>query len=137
MRQRFRIHPMARVFDCQRDVRTWTKPGITLGARFVEMDISGLNRQFTAVGHGIASVDHQVHQNLFHLAGIGAHPAQLGVELHHQANIFANQRRQELGHLSHQIVEVQYFRLQHLLAAQCQQLPRQCRSALRRTQNAF
>ena len=49
-----------------------------------------------------------------------------------QRNVLADQASQHFVHGSDELVQAQYLRLQHLLAAECHQLPRQRYRALGR-----
>ena len=57
------------------------------------------------------------------------------MQTRHQLNIFANHPRQHFLHIRDRLIQVQNFRLQHLLAAERQQLLRQRRRPFRRPPN--
>ena len=45
--------------------------GMASGKNFLKFDVSGLDGQPAALGHGIARIYRQVQDHLFHLSGIG------------------------------------------------------------------
>jgi len=98
----------------------------------VEVDVARLDGQPAACGHGIAGVDRQVHQHLLHLAGVGLDATQRRVQGGRQADVLADHPAQERHQAGHHHVEVEYARLQHLLPAERQELPRQGGGPVRR-----
>ena len=45
--------------------------GWSLSVLLVEVDVGGRDGQLAALGHGVAGVDRQVHDDLLDLAGVG------------------------------------------------------------------
>ena len=80
-----------------------------------------------ALGHGVAGVDHQVHHRLLDLPGIDREIPQFGIERRRQRDALADQAAQHRLQVAHDLVQVDDARLQHLLAAEGEQLPRQRR----------
>ena len=96
----------------------------------IEFGVGGFDHQFAAVGHGVARIHRQVHDDLFHLAGVGANDAQVRAGLQHQFDVFANQARQKLAHFFHDAVDVHHAGLKHLHAAEGEELASQRRGAI-------
>ena len=88
----------------------------------IQRDIGGLDGQLAAVGHGVASVHGEVQDHLFDLAGIGFDPAQFLRVDRLQFNILADEAAQHLLQVGNHGVQIQHQRLQHLFAAERQQL---------------
>ena len=88
----------------------------------VEDDAGGANGDFAAVGHGVFGVDHEIHDDLFELSGIGAGAADGGGEMSDELDILADERAQETFHVFHDGVDVDDFEFQVLLAAEREKL---------------
>ena len=71
-------HARARVRDSEQHIVARFQLRITLHALLVERDIGGFQCELAAVGHGIARVHGQVHDDLFNLPGVRLHRAQAG-----------------------------------------------------------
>ena len=71
MRQRLGVHAVAGVAYGEHHVRSG--PGVRSLSKvgLVELNVTGLDDQLAALGHGVAGVDRQVHDHLLHLAGVG------------------------------------------------------------------
>ena len=126
-----RIHAGSVIADRQHDV----PPGLDrdVAARrsaSSSSTLAGLDGQDAALRHGVACIDHQVHKHLFHLPGIGADAAQIGTEHQAQVDILADQPLQHGAETGHQPVQIEHLGLQHLAAAERQQLLGQGGSAL-------
>ena len=72
--------------------------------------------------HGVARVDRQVDHGLFDLRRIGLDVAGLRVEDQRQLDVFADQPPQHLLDVDHHRVDAHDARLDHLAAAEGQQL---------------
>ena len=79
---------------------------------------------------GIARVDREVDEDLLHRRRIDRDVAQIGRQRRHQLHVFADQAAQQLLQLGHQRVDVHHLRLQHLPAAEREQLPGERRRAI-------
>ena len=97
---------------------------------FVECDICSLNGEFAALGHSIASVDREIHDDLVDLTRVGADCAQGRARDHDEIDILANHTGQHLQVLGDGLVQVEHLRSQNLLAAEGEQLTRQGGGAL-------
>src|SRR6266550_4974996 len=108
-----------------------------VGVFLSKLDRSCFNRQDTALGHCISGVDHEVHQHLFDLTGIGLNSFKRQIEFGGELNIFANQSPQHLVHIRDHVIKIDRQRLQNLLAAESQQLPSKIGSAIPSLLNLF
>ena len=89
---------------------------------FVEGDVGGFDDEFAALGHGVAGVDGQVDQDLFHLAQVYFHWVEVLAWDGYQFYILAEETAQHLIHIEHQVVEAYHFWLQELAAGEGQEL---------------
>ena len=97
----------------------------------VELDFGSLDRQLPALRHGVAGVDRQVEQHLLDLARVGSHGAQALLQRRDELDVLADQPSQHLVRVAHDLVQVDDARLEHLLAAEGEELPRQVGRAMR------
>ena len=81
--------------------------------------------------HGVAGVDRQVHDDLLELAGVGAHAAEVLAQRDRQPHVLADEAAEHLLHLLDDVVEVADAGLDHLLAAEGEELAGERRGALR------
>jgi len=97
----------------------------------------GLDRDPAPGGDRIARVDHQVHDHLLDLRGVGVDHPRIRAERDDQLDLLANHPAQHLVHIENQFVDADRPRLPVPWPAELQQLAGQGRSALRRPQNLF
>lgn len=102
---------------------------------FIDHHVGGLDDEAAALRHGVAGVGGEIHQHLADLPGIGAHPAQVFGGDDHQFYILAQHAQQQILHLRDDLVQVEDFRFQHLLAAKRQQLAGESGGAIGRLVN--
>ena len=62
-----------------------------LTVRKIAGAVAGGDCNLSAVGHGIARVEYQIHQNLLYLCRIHRHGAKIFCQRSSQPNVFANQ----------------------------------------------
>ena len=97
----------------------------------VELHVGGFDGQAAAAGHGVASVDGEIHDDLLDLAAVGLDEPEIlyraGVEL----DIFADEAAQHFLHFADDGLNIENFRRENLLAAEGQQLLRERGGALR------
>ncbi len=96
----------------------------------IELDVSGLNGELPALGHGVAGIDRQVHDHLLDLSGVGFDRSKISARDHDQVDVFADQAVQHFQVFRDDAVEVDNLRRQHLLAAEGEQLASECSGAL-------
>ena len=96
------------------------------GVGLVQFDVRRLDGELAALGHGVAGVDRQVHEDLLDLAGVGLDAAQVRLEGGRPgATSSPMSRRSIFSASAHDLVEVQHLGCEHLLAAEGQELPGQ------------
>ena len=109
------------------ELRLW----IARARRFVDFDTESGEREFAAVGHGVASVEREVHDDLIDIAGVGKNRRQVGRELHVERDVFADEPAQHGDGLLDDFVERERPALDDLFAAVGEQLAGQGGGALR------
>jgi hypothetical protein len=105
MRPDMIVHADACVGNRQHDIvagwkpqpRRQLRPDVLSGSRDIEPP---------AAGHRIARVDHQVHQHLVNLRGIGQHTFGLRIESLRQDDVLADQPAGQLDHFRHGSIEL-------------------------------
>ena len=92
------------------------------GVVFVEIDVAGLERELAAIGHGIARVEGKIENRRRELVRVDQRrPGVLGQQ-RRDLDVFAERRVQQFGGLQHQRIDVDFARLQRLLAGKGQQM---------------
>src|SRR5207249_11048989 len=89
----------------------------------VQLNVRGLDGELPTIGHGVAGIDGQIHDDLLDLARVGVHAPQPRRRHGDQTNVFADQTLEHLVNVGQDSIEVQHFGLEHLLAAERQELP--------------
>ncbi len=79
--------------------------------RRVQLDVDRFDRELTAVGHGVASIDGQVHEHLFDLPLIGQDAAGVGCRQGGQFDVFTDQPRQHALRSGDDLAQVDDLRL--------------------------
>ena len=87
------------------------------------------DEKLPAFGHGIAGVDREVHDDLLQHAGVGFQRGKAGGIFRLHRDVLAQQAGEHVGQVAEDGIEVNNLGLQHLLAAEHQQLARQGRGA--------
>src|SRR6266540_2937320 len=122
MRLDVEAHAAPGVRDRQHDVPTGPQVGLLRGHALVDHPVRGRDVEPTASGHGITRVDDEVHDHLLDLPAIGGDPAEIRVRHEDELDALGEHAIQDPWHAAHDVVEIQRHRLQHLLAAEYQQL---------------
>jgi hypothetical protein len=120
MRHRRRVDTQPVVAHSEHDVGAGTNADVMARVGIVEIEILGFDGEIAAVGHRLARIYHQVHDDLLDLARIRLHAAALRIEEDTQVHVLADQPPQHLVHLGDNFVEIEHLRLQHLIAAEGQ-----------------
>ena len=94
-----------------------------LGILLAQLGVHGLDGELSTCGHGIARVDGEVQNHLLELARVGPDVARVRREGRPERDVLADQAAEHLLHILNHIVHVQHDGLEHLLAAEGQQLP--------------
>ena len=85
----FLVHASAGIQNRKQDVRPRLNQGVfSLGG--ILIGLAGLNDNFPAIGHGVLGIYHQVHDDLFQLAGIGTGVAYTRGQPRRQLNVLAD-----------------------------------------------
>src|SRR6185312_4528599 len=90
---------------------------------FIERGIRSFDGERAALFHGVASVDGKVHQDLVDLSGVGGNVPQAGFQNDAKVDIFTEQAAEHFLDVGYALVEIEHLRLNHLMAAEGQQLP--------------
>jgi len=93
-----------------------------LGLAVRQLDVAGLDGELAPVRHGVAGIHDQVHDDLLELARIGFDPPQRGRKDGPQRDVLADQAAKHGFHVLHDGVEVEDLGLEHLLAAEGEEL---------------
>ena len=97
----------------------------------MELHVGGFDRQAAALLHGIARVDHEVHDDLFELPRVRPHQREIGRQHEVERDVFADEPAEHLADAGDQHVQIDERGLQHLRAAEREELFGQARGALR------
>ena len=83
--------------------------------------------------HRVARVDGEIEQHLLELSAVGAHARQRRRSLSMSSSMCSPMMRRSIGaDAAHDVAEIEHRRLQHLLAAEREQLVREIRGAIGR-----
>ena len=123
-------HARASVAEGDPDVSS--RPGRRVDAAHLvaNVDVGGLDHQAAAVRHRVAGVDRQVDDHLLELAGVRSDAAEIGRRVRLQRDVLADDAPQHPFHVGDQPAEIDRRRLDHLLAAERQELACQRRRGL-------
>ena len=103
------------------------------GVLVVELDVRGLDGQLAALRHGVARVDGEVHDDLLDLARVGLDVPEAARRRAIVSSMSSPSRRRSIFSMpGDDLVQVEHLRLEHLLAAEREELPRELRRAHRR-----
>ena len=121
----FLIHAHSGVADGEEHVGSGCDDRTQVAVVAIELGVRSLDQQAAAVGHGVARVDREIHDDLFDLAGIGANGAKIWREAEDELDIFANEAGNELDDILDDGVEIEDARLEDLHAAESEKLASQ------------
>ena len=121
-RHGFFIHPATRVAETQNDIAAGVEMEMLQGVGFIQVGVRRPDRHLAPLQHGVARVDRQIHQDLLHLARIRFYTRQAGVARNEDLDVFSDQPAEHFFHFHNQGIQVQDDRLNHLLAAEGQEL---------------
>lgn len=96
---------------------------------FIQSYVCRLDRQPSAVGHGVLGVDGQVHEHLFDLVRIGIYPTQPRGQAKFDLDHLRDGALKELRDVKHLPVEIDRFEPALHLAAEGKKLPGEFRSS--------
>src|SRR5579862_4283000 len=117
-----RVHSRSRVGDRKHHVVAGARERLVSTVFRVEDDKRGLDEQGATFGHGVASVDAEIHQHLLDLGGVGADQGERWSENGLDFDIAANHFFEEVESFGDALVQVDIARLENLAASKSQQL---------------
>src|SRR6266849_7982609 len=82
VRLRFRVHARTGVADGKHDVFAGRHWSVETRIAFVERGVGSFDGESSALRHGVARIDCEVHDDLLDLAGVGFHRANVGARDH-------------------------------------------------------
>jgi len=123
MLDRLRPHPLASVLDRQTHKVPGARVRVPGALCRIDVCLACADHQPPAVRHRVPRVHRQVHDHLLHLPGVRLDAAQKGVHVGDHLDVLADQTPQHPLRVADDYVQVQHLNLQHLLAAEGQQLP--------------
>ena len=118
------VHARAGVGDAQHDVLAWVRERLKDAEFFVDADVGGVNGERAAVGHRIAGIDAEIHEDLFHLHGIGAHEGEFGSEIRLDGDVAADHLFEKADGFDHGLIHVDIAWFEDLAAGEDEQLSR-------------
>jgi len=93
-------------------VRPGVGSGVARGKRLVQVGVRRLEGDAaTPVRHGVARVDHEVHEDLPELPGVGSHGREAGAGNDDEVDVLSDQALEHGLHVGHDRVEVEHARL--------------------------
>ena len=119
-----RIHADAGVRDAELDVAAGRDGGVSPAEVPAELDIARFDEKLAAIGHGIASVQAKINQDLLDLRGVGLGGAKIGGQQRLNLDLFADDALQERHRFADDIVEIETAGSEHLAARIGQELTR-------------
>ena len=90
------VHPAAGIGDGKHDVFARDDRDVLRGVRIVECGVSGFDRHGAAVGHRVARVDREIHDDLLDLVWIGACGREVVRQVRLELDVLGDQRAQHL-----------------------------------------
>ena len=103
---------------------------LVAGQRVRQRQALGLDPDRAALGHRIARIDHQVHQDLLQLPLVGPDRPKQWIMRQFQRDPLADQPVQQMRQIGQHVLQIERLRLQGLLARKGQQLIDQGRRAV-------
>ena len=118
------VHSLAGIAHGKEHVRAGRGIRVHRAIPFAERDVRRLDRDPPTPRHRVPRIDDQIDDDLLQLAGVGVHERELRIELCHELNVLAQKPPEHLLEIAGERVEVEDVRLQHLTAAEREQLTR-------------
>src|ERR1700686_3515793 len=134
---RIAVHADASIGHPQHHIISARQRGGPASARRFRSDVRGFQRQLSALRHGVAGVDHEIHDDLLDLSGIGTDTTSIRFELDHELHFIAQHSEKHLAHAIDQGIEVEHLWAEYMLPAEGKQLPCQAGCTLRGADDGF
>ena len=122
VRERLGVHADAGVADGEHHVRADDGVGVLGDVLLVELDVRRVDREQPAVGHRVARVDGEVHEDLLELVRVGEHGIQGRRERRDELDVLADQSREHRRQAGDDVVQLEHARLQDLPPAESEEL---------------
>ena len=106
--------------------------GLRLQVSLVDLDGRRRESKPAAIGHGVAGIKREVHDDLIDATRVGENERKLRRQLHIDCDVFANHTAKHADRLLDDFIQLQGPALDHLLAAVGQKLAGERGSALGR-----
>src|ERR1035441_4581750 len=129
--QRLPVHAAAAVRNPQTNQKAASRVGLLRHVGVIDFDGGGADEELATVGHGVAGVHGQVHDDLLEHADVGLDMQQVGGIVGVQGDVFAQQPLEHLGKVLEDGVNLEDLGLDDLLAAEHEQLAGERCGALR------
>ena len=119
----FRVHADAGIGDGKDGIGTGDDVGIEAAVGIVEDGHFGFNGEATAVGHGVACVEAEVHENLLDLGGVGLDRLKMGGGEFH-FDVFVDDLVEETGEAVEGSIQIDGAGLKGLAASEGEKFAR-------------
>ena len=119
---RFRIHSRTGIRDRQENVAALPDNGMYIVVCAVQFRIRSLDKEPPSGRHGVPGVNGQIHDHLFHLAGVRADRSQILRAADDKLDVLADQPGQQPTHLFDDVIQIHDARLQNLQTAESEKL---------------
>ena len=115
------VHARPRVHDRERDVGA----GLDAFSSLAKLHVGGLDRDLPALGHRVPCIHDQVHEDLLDLSGVRLDPPQIFPAPERQLDVGADETPQHALDAVDHHVQVEHLGLEHLAAAEGEELARE------------
>ncbi len=131
------VHPVPGVTHRQHNVVSGRQGRARLRVHLIDLHVFRFDGQGSPARHRIGGIHNQVQEHLLDLPGIGLHPPEWLAQVDPVLDVLPQQALQQPSHLHDQFIQVENLGLQHLPAAEGQQLSRQQRRPVCNAANLF
>jgi hypothetical protein len=119
------IHPDAVIADGQHDIPAWSHR-VPARKRLIDIEHCRLDNELSAMGHSVASIHGEIHDDLVHLSGVGLDNRHRRSRQQNDFNVVPHQRCQQLVDFPEPLIQVEHLLLHRLASAERQQLAGEC-----------
>ena len=121
-RQIFGGYAATGVAHAQARITTGSRMHRLRGGDFVKFHSGGFDDESSALGHGVAGIHREVHQDLIHHPGVRVDEQRCGRVVKLQTHVFAQDALEHFGDVDDDVVQIEVVRLQRLTPAEQEQL---------------